>query len=160
MADPFVITDEARAKARAALYGGAPTTAAPFTITDEAREKARSVMGALVPDAQSRRLGAVASAYEQATPELDIDRVRQFGEQIGDIRDPSKLRLAAEHGAADRERLLRPFERGDASRNRGTGGAGLGLSIVRDFATHNRGDFTLSESPGGGVIATLRLPCA
>ena len=105
MADPFVITDEARAKAIAALYGGAPTTAAPFTITDEAREKARSVMGALVPDAQSRRLGAVASAYEQATPELDIDRVRQFGEQIGDIRDPSKLRLAAEHGAADRERL-------------------------------------------------------
>ena len=61
--------------------------------------------------------------------------------------------------AADRERLLRPFERGDASRNRETGGAGLGLSIVRDFAAQNRGEFTLAESEGGGTRATLKLPC-
>ncbi len=68
----------------------------------------------------------------------------------------------ADHGpgipAADRERLLRPFERGDASRNRDTGGVGLGLSIVRDFAARHRGDFTLADAPGGGTIATLRLP--
>jgi len=60
--------------------------------------------------------------------------------------------------AADRERLLRPFERGEASRNRDTGGAGLGLSIVRDFAARHRGDFTLTDAPGGGTIATMRLP--
>lgn len=59
---------------------------------------------------------------------------------------------------ADRERLLRPFERGEASRNRDTGGAGLGLSIVRDFAAQHRGDFALADAPGGGTIATLRLP--
>ncbi|MFG6281117.1 HAMP domain-containing sensor histidine kinase [Sphingomonas sp. S6] len=61
---------------------------------------------------------------------------------------------------ADRERLLLPFERGDASRNRGTGGAGLGLSIVHDFAAQHRGTFTLDEGPDGGTIATLRLPSA
>jgi len=55
---------------------------------------------------------------------------------------------------------MRPFERGDASRNRGTGGAGLGLSIVRDFVAQNRGDFSLSDAPGGGAIATLSLPRA
>ncbi len=69
----------------------------------------------------------------------------------------------ADHGpgipAADRERLLRPFERGDASRNRETGGAGLGLSIVSDFAAQNRGAFTLADGPGGGTVATLTLPC-
>lgn len=62
--------------------------------------------------------------------------------------------------AADRERLLRPFERGDASRSRDTGGTGLGLSIVRDFAAQHRGDFTLAEAPDGGTIAILRLPAA
>ena len=58
----------------------------------------------------------------------------------------------------DRERLLRPFERGDSSRNRDTGGAGLGLSIVRDFAARHGGNFTLAQAPDGGTIATLRLP--
>lgn len=62
--------------------------------------------------------------------------------------------------AADRERLLRPFERGDASRNRDTGGVGLGLSIVRDFAARHRGTFTLADAPGGGTVAVLRLPSA
>ncbi|MEH3159923.1 MAG: HAMP domain-containing sensor histidine kinase [Sphingomonas taxi] len=62
--------------------------------------------------------------------------------------------------AADRERLLRPFERGDASRNRDTGGAGLGLSIVRDFAAQHRGRFALSDALDGGTVATLWLPSA
>ncbi len=62
--------------------------------------------------------------------------------------------------AGDRERLLRPFERGEASRNRDTGGAGLGLSIVRDFAARHGGDFTLAHAPNGGTIASLRLPSA
>ncbi|MFV0622739.1 sensor histidine kinase [Sphingomonas sp. ac-8] len=62
--------------------------------------------------------------------------------------------------AAERERLLRPFERGEASRNRDTGGAGLGLSIVRDFAARNRGSFTLADAPCGGTLAILSLPAA
>jgi signal transduction histidine kinase len=62
--------------------------------------------------------------------------------------------------SADRERLLRPFERGDASRNRETGGSGLGLSIVSNFAAQYRGNFALAETPGGGTSATLRLPMA
>jgi signal transduction histidine kinase len=62
--------------------------------------------------------------------------------------------------AVDRERLLRPFERGDTSRNRGTGGAGLGLSIVREFAAQHRGEFTLADSAQTGTTAALRLPAA
>ncbi len=70
----------------------------------------------------------------------------------------------ADHGpgipVADRDRLLRPFERGDASRNRDTGGAGLGLSIVKDFAARYGGSFTLADTPDGGTKAMLRLPIA
>lgn len=58
----------------------------------------------------------------------------------------------------DRERLLRPFERGDGSRNRGTGGAGLGLSIVDNFAKLHGGRLTLDDAPGGGLVASLTLP--
>ena len=62
--------------------------------------------------------------------------------------------------ARDRKRLLRPFERGEASRNRQTGGAGLGLSIVQSFAEFHGGSLTLGDGPGGGTVATLRLPSA
>lgn len=60
----------------------------------------------------------------------------------------------------DRERLLRPFERGEGSRNRDTGGAGLGLSIVHNFAAQHAGAFELRDTPGGGTTAILRLPAA
>ena len=60
----------------------------------------------------------------------------------------------------DRERLLRPFERGEGSRNRDTGGAGLGLSIVHNFAAQHAGAFALRDTPGGGTTAILRLPSA
>lgn len=60
----------------------------------------------------------------------------------------------------DRERLLRPFERGESSRNRDTGGAGLGLSIVHNFAAQHAGAFALRDTPGGGITAILRLPAA
>jgi signal transduction histidine kinase len=60
----------------------------------------------------------------------------------------------------DHERLLRPFERGDCSRNRDTGGAGLGLSIVDSFAKLHGGSLVLDDAPGGGLVASLRLPVA
>ncbi|KZE12125.1 MULTISPECIES: sensor histidine kinase [Sphingomonas] len=59
---------------------------------------------------------------------------------------------------ADRTRLLRPFERGDASRNRDTGGVGLGLSIVQGFAERHGGTLELADAPGGGMVARLVLP--
>jgi signal transduction histidine kinase len=57
----------------------------------------------------------------------------------------------------DRARLVRPFERGDASRNRATGGVGLGLSIVQSFADLHGGEFRIAEAAGGGTVASLRL---
>lgn len=60
--------------------------------------------------------------------------------------------------AHDRARVMRPFERGDMSRNRDTGGVGLGLSIVHSFAELHGGSLLLNEAPGGGTIVLLRLP--
>lgn len=56
------------------------------------------------------------------------------------------------------DRLFQPFERGDPSRNRETGGIGLGLTIARSIARAHGGTLILRNRAGGGVEAVLRLP--
>lgn len=55
-------------------------------------------------------------------------------------------------------RMLEPFTRGEPSRNRGTGGAGLGLTLSRAIAEQHGGSLTLANRTGGGLTATLTLP--
>lgn len=56
------------------------------------------------------------------------------------------------------EAVFSPFYRLDTSRNRNTGGVGLGLSIARDMARKQGGSITLKNAEAGGLIATLVLP--
>jgi signal transduction histidine kinase len=58
----------------------------------------------------------------------------------------------------EREAVLRPFYRCEASRSRETGGIGLGLSITSDIISAHGGTIGLSETPGGGLTVTVRLP--
>ena len=54
--------------------------------------------------------------------------------------------------------MFEPFRRGEASRNRATGGAGLGLTLARAIAEQHGGTLTLANRPQGGLRAELRLP--
>lgn len=56
------------------------------------------------------------------------------------------------------EQVFRPFYRLEGSRDRSTGGVGLGLSIVASVANAHGGQIRLENRPGGGLRATLRLP--
>jgi signal transduction histidine kinase len=56
------------------------------------------------------------------------------------------------------ERAFEPFHRLEASRNRDTGGLGLGLAVARAIARAHGGDVTLANRPEGGLRATLTLP--
>lgn len=58
----------------------------------------------------------------------------------------------------DSERVFNPFVRLESSRNRGTGGVGLGLSIARTIIRSHGGDIALANRPGGGLRATIELP--
>jgi two-component system osmolarity sensor histidine kinase EnvZ len=55
------------------------------------------------------------------------------------------------------ERLMRPFERGEAARS-GGGGAGLGLPIVDRIARMHGGSLRLLANPPHGLRAELALP--
>ena len=60
--------------------------------------------------------------------------------------------------ADKREDVFRPFYRLDEARNLNESGTGLGLAIARDLARGHGGDIQLSESPLGGLRATVILP--
>jgi two-component system osmolarity sensor histidine kinase EnvZ len=57
-----------------------------------------------------------------------------------------------------REDVFKPFLRLDDARNQDQGGSGLGLAIARDIARSHGGDILLSDSPLGGLRATIRVP--
>lgn len=59
--------------------------------------------------------------------------------------------------------MMEPFTRGEASRNRETGGAGLGLTLARAIAEQHGGSLVLTNLHDGqgkiiGLAAELRLP--
>ena len=57
-----------------------------------------------------------------------------------------------------REEVFKPFLQLDDARNQDEGGTGLGLAIARDIARSHGGDIVLSDSPLGGLRATVRVP--
>jgi two-component system, OmpR family, sensor kinase len=58
----------------------------------------------------------------------------------------------------ERDRVFEPFHRGEPSRSRETGGAGLGLAVVRSVARAHGGEASLSNRAEGGLRACVRLP--
>jgi signal transduction histidine kinase len=83
-----------------------------------------------------------------------------------------EVRLAAEEGWAvvtvvdqgpgippdDLPRLFDRFYRSEQSRARATGGAGLGLAIVRAIVTAHGGSIEARSPESGGAEFTVRLP--
>jgi len=56
------------------------------------------------------------------------------------------------------EKVLYPFYRVEASRNRETGGAGLGLAIAKDIVEGHGGRLEVANRPDRGLRVTLHLP--
>ncbi|MCB1273393.1 MAG: HAMP domain-containing histidine kinase [Leucobacter sp.] len=57
-----------------------------------------------------------------------------------------------------RDKIFDRFWRADNSRNRETGGSGLGLSIVQSIVAAHDGSVSADETPGGGATFRVELP--
>lgn len=62
--------------------------------------------------------------------------------------------------AEEVEGMFAPFARKERSRNRETGGVGLGLAIARAIARDHGGEISLGARAGGGLEAVITLPLA
>ena len=62
--------------------------------------------------------------------------------------------------AEQRERIFEPFARLDASRDRGSGGVGLGLAIVQRILVAHGGSVAVEDSALGGARFLMRWPPA
>ena len=59
---------------------------------------------------------------------------------------------------AEIESVFTPFHRVETSRNRNTGGIGLGLAIARSIARAHSGEVHIHNLPGSGLRVILSLP--
>jgi signal transduction histidine kinase len=81
--------------------------------------------------------------------------------ETGEVDGDATLRVANSGElvrAATIPRLFEPFVRGDTSRSRARGGAGLGLSIVAAVAATHGGTAAARVREGGGLVVTVSLP--
>ena len=60
----------------------------------------------------------------------------------------------------DLPHLFERFYRGEKSRSRATGGAGIGLAVVREVARAHGGEVGVERAPGCGATFRFRLPLA
>src|SRR5207248_1914210 len=88
-------------------------------------------------------------------PPLEVRIGRELDEMEARVRD-------AGPGIPDAEleRVFEPFYRLESSRNRDSGGTGLGLTIARDIAQAHGGTLSLRNLAAGGLEAELLLPRA
>ena len=60
--------------------------------------------------------------------------------------------------AGRRQAMLEPFNRLETSRNRATGGAGLGLAVARSLVEGHGGSIEIATAPSGGARVSVELP--
>ena len=139
---------------------------------------AEQAVAALAPLVEARGVNVVITG--KAAPVLgDRDRLQQVfsnlidnasrvtpeGKQltieIADDEDQVVARILDEGpgiGEKDAVRIFDRFYRAQSSRDRGSGGAGLGLAIVAAIVSAHGGAITAAPRPEGGTVFTLRFP--
>ena len=99
---------------------------------------------------------ALANLIDNALAYGDVARVvlEQTADEVRIVIDDDGPGIPE----SDLPHVFEPFHRLEASRNRGTGGVGLGLTIARQAIEREGGSLRLLNRPEGGLRAEVRLP--
>jgi two-component system, OmpR family, sensor kinase len=96
----------------------------------------------------------LANAHHYSEPGEEIS-VR--GSQVGDTFVLQISDKGVGISAADLPRLFTPFFRADSSRNRQTGGVGLGLLLTKRIVEAHQGEISVESQVGMGTVVTVKL---
>lgn len=157
--------DEILELARIGRASNPPERAAITALADSVVEEFED-MGEPVTLAEGPRVSATVHVtwLKRALRNLISNAVRYGGRAtVSVIEEPRQVILRVEDDGPgipeDRiGSMTEPFVRGEASRSRATGGAGLGLTLARAVAEERGGSLVLANRPEGGLRAELRLP--
>ena len=121
-----------------------------------------SVLHPAVVDGDPKRLEQIvvnllsnALRYTDAGGSVRVAVRRDGAEALLEVADTG-IGVAAE----DLPRVFTRFWRGEKSRSRDTGGAGIGLSIVKELVQAHGGSVTVESMPGEGSVFRVELPLA
>jgi two-component system OmpR family sensor kinase len=96
-----------------------------------------------------------ALVHTPAGTPIEVTAARDGDEVCVEVRD---------HGPGlptdDPDEIFERFWRSEGGRERGRGGAGLGLAIVAGIVDAHRGSVKARNAPGGGASFVVRLPAA
>jgi two-component system sensor histidine kinase CpxA len=91
----------------------------------------------------------------------DPDRGVQLSLQVSKRKSRARITVR-DYGCgvpeAELEKIFEPFYRVQESRERGTGGHGLGLSIAANAVQRHGGSILAVNAEGGGLLVTISLP--
>lgn len=94
-----------------------------------------------------------AIKYTSAGGKVEVALERDGGHAVVEVHD-----TGVGMDPADVDRIFEPFVQLDSAQAHDTGGAGLGLSIVRTIVLAHGGTLSVQSALGAGSTFTIRLP--
>lgn len=155
------------------LGGDDPTRRQPTDVGAEVTQIAQE----FTPLAQSRKATVLVEQTDTPPVALRRDALRHVvlnlidnAVKYGPIGQTVRVRVFREHDSVaiavedegpgippdERERIWRPFTRGETARD--TGGSGIGLTIVREVTDAHGGTVRVESAEGGGARFVVTLP--
>lgn len=156
--------DDILSLARLGRGGESATETDIVALVDAVVEDFRDLDAPVSYDPEGRIVRRVRpAAIRRAVTNLIDNAVKYAGAaEVSVSRDgPATVIAVRDRGpgipADQLDAVFEPFTRLETSRNRDTGGSGLGLALARAIASDAGGTLTMANRPGGGLEAILRL---